>query len=98
MRVEVVDSKYVSRTRVAIVDSNIGGRVRLVYADQSDTPENIISDFWCHIWSPLLHPIGWSKKVGHDIKAPGKYKNGFSTGAEDVWYRTKTCKRELTLM
>ncbi|XP_042083010.1 lethal(3)malignant brain tumor-like protein 2 isoform X2 [Haplochromis burtoni] len=70
MRVEVVDSKYVSRTRVAIVDSNIGGRVRLVYADQSDTPENIISDFWCHIWSPLLHPIGWSKKVGHDIKAP----------------------------
>ncbi|CAI5659525.1 lethal(3)malignant brain tumor-like protein 2 isoform X1 [Oreochromis niloticus] len=70
MRVEVVDPKYVSRTRVAIVDSNIGGRVRLVYADQSDAPENMISDFWCHIWSPLLHPIGWSKKVGHDIKAP----------------------------
>lgn len=82
MRVEVVDPKYVSRTRVAIVDSNIGGRVRLVYADQSDAPENMISDFWCHIWSPLLHPIGWSKKVGHDIKAPGKDENGLSTGAE----------------
>ncbi|XP_067432504.1 lethal(3)malignant brain tumor-like protein 2 isoform X2 [Thunnus thynnus] len=70
MRVEVVDPKYVSRTRVAIIDSIIGGRLRLVYLDQSDSPENVISDFWCHMASPLLHPIGWSSKVGHDIKAP----------------------------
>ncbi|KAI3365530.1 hypothetical protein L3Q82_010615, partial [Scortum barcoo] len=70
MRVEVVDPKHVSRTRVAIIDSIVGGRVRLVYADQSDSPENAVSDFWCHVWSPLLHPIGWSRKVGHAIKPP----------------------------
>lgn len=72
MRVEVVDPKHVSRTRVATIDSIVGGRLRLVYIDQSDAPENTISDFWCHIWSPLLHPVGWSSKVGHAIKAPGR--------------------------
>ncbi|KAM9424731.1 lethal(3)malignant brain tumor-like protein 2 isoform 2-T3 [Pholidichthys leucotaenia] len=70
MRVEVVDPKHVSRTRVATIDSIIGGRLRLVYVDQKDSSENIVSDFWCHMWSPLLHPIGWSNKVGHAIKAP----------------------------
>lgn len=74
MRVEVVDPKHVSRTRVAIIESIIGGRLRLVYADQSDALENTVSDFWCHMWSPLLHPIGWSSKVGHAIKAPGRSK------------------------
>ncbi|XP_059179982.1 lethal(3)malignant brain tumor-like protein 2 [Centropristis striata] len=70
MRVEVVDPKHVSRTRVAVIDSIIGGRLRLVYSDQSDAPENTILDFWCHLLSPLLHPIGWSSRVGHDIKPP----------------------------
>ena len=74
MRVEVVDPKHVSRTRVAIINFIIGGRLQLMYADQSDAPENAISDFWCHMWSPLLHPLGWSSKVGHTIKAPGKPK------------------------
>uniref|UniRef100_A0A665UDU4 L3MBTL histone methyl-lysine binding protein 2 n=1 Tax=Echeneis naucrates TaxID=173247 RepID=A0A665UDU4_ECHNA len=73
MRVEVVDPKHVSRTRVAVIDTIIGGRLRLVYADQSDALPNTVSDFWCHIWSPLLHPLGWSSRVGHDIKAPGKF-------------------------
>lgn len=72
MRVEVVDPKHISRTRVATVELIIGGRLRLVYRDQSDVPENTVSDFWCHMWSPLLHPLGWSTKVGHAIKTPGK--------------------------
>ncbi|KAF0025171.1 hypothetical protein F2P81_022052 [Scophthalmus maximus] len=82
IRVEVVDPKHVSRTRVAIVDSIIGGRLRLVYADQSDSPENITSDFWCHMWSPLLHPLGWSGKVGHAIKSPSSGAGG-SKGNSD---------------
>lgn len=72
MRVEVVDPKYVSRTRVAVVKSNVGGRLQLVYEDQSDAPENVVLDFWCHMRSPLLHHIGWSSSVGHAIKAPGR--------------------------
>ncbi|XP_044034921.1 lethal(3)malignant brain tumor-like protein 2 isoform X2 [Siniperca chuatsi] len=80
MRVEVVDPKHVSRTRVAIIDSIIGGRLRLVYADQSDAPENAVSDFWCHMWSPLLHPMGWSNKVGHTIKALVKSVEAAASG------------------
>uniref|UniRef100_UPI003AAB6118 lethal(3)malignant brain tumor-like protein 2 n=1 Tax=Centroberyx gerrardi TaxID=166262 RepID=UPI003AAB6118 len=80
IRVEVVDPKHVSRTRVAIVDSVIGGRLRLLYADQSDAPENVILDFWCHMWSPLLHPIGWSGSVGHAIKPAGKNTEGGASG------------------
>ncbi|XP_031699545.1 lethal(3)malignant brain tumor-like protein 2 isoform X1 [Anarrhichthys ocellatus] len=70
MRVEVVDPKHVSRTRLATVESITGGRLRLVCEDQSDATKNTLSDFWCHMWSPLLHPIGWSRKVGHAIKGP----------------------------
>uniref|UniRef100_A0A3Q2ZYZ1 THAP-type domain-containing protein n=1 Tax=Kryptolebias marmoratus TaxID=37003 RepID=A0A3Q2ZYZ1_KRYMA len=75
MRVEVVDPRHVSRTRVAVIDSIIGGRLRLVYTDQTDAPENVVADFWCHMWSPLLHPMGWSSRVGHVIKTPGEFKN-----------------------
>ncbi|XP_077358315.1 lethal(3)malignant brain tumor-like protein 2 isoform X2 [Festucalex cinctus] len=70
VRVEVVDPKHISRTRKAVIASVTGGRLRLLYMDQSDSPENVITDFWCHLASPLLHPIGWSKKVGHDIRTP----------------------------
>ncbi|XP_074930260.1 LOW QUALITY PROTEIN: lethal(3)malignant brain tumor-like protein 2 [Cottoperca gobio] len=81
MRVEVVDPKHVSQTRMAAIDSIVGGRLRLVYEDQSDAAVNTISDFWCHMWSPLLHQIGWSTKVGHAIKAPA---NSGGTAAK-VW-------------
>lgn len=87
MRVEVVDPKYVSRTRVAFVDSVIGGRLRLVYADQSDAPENTIPDFWCHMWSPIIHPPGWSTRVGHPIKAPA---NGLEAPAAMKGYSDNT--------
>lgn len=70
MRVEVVDPKYISRTRIATVTATHAGRLHLVYADQRDAPENTTADFWCHKFSPLLHPIGWSKSVGHPIKPP----------------------------
>uniref|UniRef100_A0A3B5L2D4 L3MBTL histone methyl-lysine binding protein 2 n=1 Tax=Xiphophorus couchianus TaxID=32473 RepID=A0A3B5L2D4_9TELE len=75
-RVEVVDPKHVSRTRLAVVDAVVGGRLRLVYADQSDVPDNVVFDFWCHMWSPLVHPLGWSKTVGHTIKAYGEKQHG----------------------
>uniref|UniRef100_UPI00398F2666 lethal(3)malignant brain tumor-like protein 2 isoform X2 n=1 Tax=Pristiophorus japonicus TaxID=55135 RepID=UPI00398F2666 len=66
MRVEVVDKTQISRTRTAVVDSVIGGRLRLLYEDceQDD-------DFWCHMWSPLIHSVGWSKRVGHKVKRTG---------------------------
>ncbi|XP_028935187.1 lethal(3)malignant brain tumor-like protein 2 isoform X2 [Ornithorhynchus anatinus] len=67
MRVEVVDKAHVSRTRMAVVDTVIGGRLRLLYED-GDSDD----DFWCHMWSPLIHPVGWSRRVGHNIKKSDK--------------------------
>ncbi|XP_046888764.1 lethal(3)malignant brain tumor-like protein 2 isoform X2 [Hypomesus transpacificus] len=70
MRVEVVDRTMVSRTRLAVIDSVVGGRLRLVYEDGGkEDPAEPLSEFWCHMWSPLLHPVGWSYKVGHTIKS-----------------------------
>ncbi|KAM7371122.1 hypothetical protein PAMP_010614 [Pampus punctatissimus] len=83
MRVEVVDPKYVSRTRVAIIDSIIGGRLRLVYLDQSDAPENVISDFWCHMCSPLMHPIGWSSQPRIVYMQGGFFEEGMKLEAID---------------
>ncbi|XP_060108986.1 MBT domain-containing protein 1 isoform X7 [Heteronotia binoei] len=64
MRVEVVDKTHLCRTRVAVVDSVIGGRLRLVYEESEDKTD----DFWCHMCSPLIHPIGWSRSIGHRFK------------------------------
>ncbi|XP_070962427.1 MBT domain-containing protein 1 isoform X1 [Oncorhynchus clarkii lewisi] len=61
MRVEVVDKTHLCRTRVALVEQVIGGRLRLVYEEGSD-------DFWCHMYSPLIHAIGWSRSIGHRFK------------------------------
>uniref|UniRef100_A0A4W4FI38 Lethal(3)malignant brain tumor-like protein 2 n=1 Tax=Electrophorus electricus TaxID=8005 RepID=A0A4W4FI38_ELEEL len=73
VRVEVVDRSLVSRTRRAVVDTVIGGRLRLIYEDAGLGPSGeVLSDFWCHMWSPLVHPINWSSRVGHLIKETDK--------------------------
>ncbi|XP_028935751.1 MBT domain-containing protein 1 isoform X2 [Ornithorhynchus anatinus] len=66
MRVEVVDKTHLCRTRVAVVERVIGGRLRLVYEESEDKSD----DFWCHMYSPLIHHIGWSRSIGHRFKRP----------------------------
>ncbi|XP_058477453.1 lethal(3)malignant brain tumor-like protein 2 [Solea solea] len=83
MRMEVVDPKHMSRTRVAVIDSYTGGRLHLVFSDQSDATENTVSSLWCHESSPLLHPMGWSSKVGHAIKTPIANATGAFKGFSD---------------
>lgn len=68
MRVEVVDKNYLCRTRVALVEEVIGGRLRLVYEESEDRTD----DFWCHMFSPLIHNIGWSRSIGHRFKRSGE--------------------------
>jgi hypothetical protein len=68
MRVEVVDKTHLCRTRVALVEQVIGGRLRLVYEECSDGSD----DFWCHMYSPLIHSIGWSRGIGHRFKRSGQ--------------------------
>ncbi|XP_062312055.1 MBT domain-containing protein 1 [Osmerus eperlanus] len=64
MRVEVVDKTHLCRTRVALVEQVTGGRLRLVYEESQDGTD----DFWCHMHSPLIHCIGWSRSIGHRFK------------------------------
>uniref|UniRef100_A0A3Q0QWJ3 Mbt domain containing 1 n=1 Tax=Amphilophus citrinellus TaxID=61819 RepID=A0A3Q0QWJ3_AMPCI len=70
MRVEVVDKTHLCRTRVALVEQVIGGRLRLVYEECDDGTD----DFWCHMYSPLIHSIGWSRSIGHRFKRSGGSK------------------------
>uniref|UniRef100_A0A4W5LJR0 Uncharacterized protein n=1 Tax=Hucho hucho TaxID=62062 RepID=A0A4W5LJR0_9TELE len=85
MRVEVVDRTLVSRTRLAVVDTVTGGRLRLVYEDgEQEAQGEPLSDVWCHMWSPLLHPVGWSSKVGHGIKLTGTGLNQLVHGGGGV--------------
>lgn len=46
----------------------IGGRLRLVYEECDDGTD----DFWCHMYSPLIHSIGWSRSIGHRFKRSGR--------------------------
>ena len=70
MRVEVVDKTHLCRTRVALVEQVIGGRLRLVYEESEDGSD----DFWCHMHSPLIHSIGWSRSIGHRFKRSGQQR------------------------
>ena len=62
MTLELVDKNKLSRMRVARVIENIGGRIRMKYENSDD-----FDDFWCHQSSEIIHPIGWSVTVGHEI-------------------------------
>lgn len=74
MRVEVVDKTHLCRTRVALVEQVIGGRLRLVYEESEDGSD----DFWCHMFSPLIHSIGWSRSIGHRFKRSGQHRDRVS--------------------
>ena len=64
MVLELVDKNKLSRMRICRIMENIGGRLRLKYENAEE-----FDDFWCHQSSELIHPIGWSSSVGHDILA-----------------------------
>lgn len=55
--------------KVATIDMILGRRLRLKYFDS--TPEDV--GFWCHEESNLMHPVGWSYAVGHEIVSPTGY-------------------------
>ncbi|KAH9495238.1 MBT domain-containing protein 1 [Bulinus truncatus] len=69
MQLEVVNKMCVSAMRVAIIKEIIGCRLRLNYLDSKDE----IDEFWCHMTSPLIHPVGWSQTVGHKLHASQDY-------------------------
>ncbi|CAH1962185.1 unnamed protein product [Acanthoscelides obtectus] len=79
LNLEVVDKNRISQVKLAIVHKIIGKRLNVKYFDLP--PDD--GGFWCHEDSPLLHPVGWAKKVNHHIVAPANYLERVSQGIYD---------------
>lgn len=39
--------------------------------------------FWCHEDSPLIHPVGWARRIGQTIDAPPAYLDRCGKGLRD---------------
>lgn len=76
---EVVDKNRISQVKVAMVHKIIGKRLHVRYYDSP--PED--NGFWCHEDSPLIHPVGWARKVGHTLDAPLDYLERINEGIWD---------------
>nr|CAH7745505.1 unnamed protein product [Callosobruchus chinensis] len=79
LNLEVVDKNRISQVKLAIVHKIIGKRLNVKYYDLPSDD----GGFWCHEDSPLLHPVGWAKKVNHHIVAPPNYLERVSQGIFD---------------
>lgn len=64
--------------KVAVIHKIVGKRLNVKYFDLPMDD----AGFWCHEDSPLLHPVGWAKRVGHRIRAPIEYLERLN---ESVW-------------
>lgn len=67
---EAVDCDNLSQMKIAKIVSIIGNRLSVQYWDKKTI-------FCFADDSPLIHPIGWSYKVGHRISVPQGYQKKF---------------------
>ncbi|KAK7790286.1 hypothetical protein R5R35_003866 [Gryllus longicercus] len=84
MNLEVVDKNRISRVKVATIRNIVGKRLHVMYYNAE--PDD--SGFWCHEDSPLIHPVGWARRVGQAIAAPRGYLERCEAGQlghEDAW-------------
>lgn len=79
MNLEVVDKNRISQVKVAMVHKIVGKRLHVRYYDSP--PDD--NGFWCHEDSPLIHPVGWARKVGHTLDAPLDYLERINEGLWD---------------
>ena len=42
-----------------------------------------ILGFWCHEDAPIIHPVGWSREIGHEIVASQSYHEKCSSNSYD---------------
>ncbi|XP_018024596.1 polycomb protein Sfmbt isoform X2 [Hyalella azteca] len=76
LNVEVVDKNRIAQMRVASVTEVVGKRLHLRY--HGAPPHD--NGFWCHEDAPIIHPIGWSRDVGHEIVASQSYHDKCISG------------------
>jgi len=76
MTVEVIDIQKVGQVKVAEVVTVTGRRLNLSYVGDSGGEAEV----WCHQESPLVKPVGWADRVGHNIEASKEYKERVARG------------------
>ncbi|XP_015601352.1 polycomb protein Sfmbt isoform X2 [Cephus cinctus] len=69
LHLEVVDKNRISQVKVATIQKIVGKRLHVRYYDSP--PED--NGFWCHEDSPLIHPVGWARRVGQTLDAYPEY-------------------------
>lgn len=79
LNVEVVDKNRIAQMRVATVTEVVGKRLHLKY--HGAPPDD--NGFWCHEDAPIIHPVGWSREVGHEIVASQSYHEKCIRGTYD---------------
>lgn len=90
MLLELVDKKRLCNMRIGRVIDNVGGRIRMKYENNDD-----FDDFWCHESSELIHPIGWSAAVGHQINASEEYKKKSAVKFKKNVYESNECSEDM---
>ncbi|XP_075224784.1 polycomb protein Sfmbt-like isoform X3 [Lycorma delicatula] len=79
LNLEVVDKSRISQVKVATIERIVGKRLHVRYYDAE--PDD--NGFWCHEDSPLIHPVGWARRVGHTLDAPESYIDHCVKGLRD---------------
>ncbi|XP_073989613.1 scm-related gene containing four mbt domains isoform X3 [Rhodnius prolixus] len=84
LNLEVVDKNRISQVKVATIKQIIGKRLHVRYydADPGDNECHYLG-FWAHEDSPLIHPVGWAKRVGQTLAAPPIYVDRCLKGLRD---------------
>ncbi|XP_069695584.1 polycomb protein Sfmbt-like isoform X2 [Periplaneta americana] len=77
LNLEVVDKNRISQVKVATIEKIVGKRLHVRYYNAE--PDD--NGFWCHEDSPLIHPVGWARRVGQTIDAPEEYLERCEEGA-----------------
>ncbi|XP_046666398.1 LOW QUALITY PROTEIN: polycomb protein Sfmbt-like [Homalodisca vitripennis] len=80
LNLEVVDKNRICQIKVATIKKIVGKRLHIKYYD-ADPEED--GGFWCHEDSPLIHPVGWARRVGQTIDAPPAYIDRCVKGLRD---------------
>lgn len=79
LQLEVVNKNRISQMRLATIHKIVGKRLLVRYFDAPDD-----NGFWVHEDSPLIHPVGWSTYVGHNLSAPPEYLERMHAGREQA--------------
>lgn len=79
LQLEVVNKNRISEMRLATIHKIVGKRLLVRYLDAPDD-----NGFWVHEDSPLIHPVGWSISVGHDLSAPPEYLERMKAGQKQA--------------